>query len=279
MAGIDLVGLIKVGLDVLTSSVDKVTGKILVQLGSVTEQTSDGGGVEWWQHVGFASRPPKPDAKKKAAQAFVLATGDRDVCVASQDTRCLDQYGNLDFGEFCAYAPGEDAKAQGRVIGKKDGSVTVFTTDTNTKAGRSVYFRTAPDGFLWVAPWGTLRFDASGFHLLHSSGASINLGGIGGLPAPLDVIASYIKLQAGSVSTSSVGSPIADATSTVAAIAALQTQLTAVAAGFAKLAAVVGAVQGTDCVAASAIVAPIVVSGAATVTTQSALMPKGSGMV
>src|SRR3990167_5738707 len=184
MGGLDLAGFLKVGVDILTTTVNKTTGKILAQVGSVTEQTTDGDNVEWWQHVGWASRPSKPDAGKKAAQGLTLSAGDHDVCIASQDVRCLDQYGNLDFGEFCAYAAGEDAKAQARIIGKKDGSVTLFTTDDNTKDGKSVYFRVAPDGFMWVAPWGKLVFDATGFHLLHASGASFDLGGIGGGPPP-----------------------------------------------------------------------------------------------
>ena len=282
-----LSGFIKAGIDVLTTSVNRVTGKILAQVGSVTEKSvGDGDGVgvaehdnvEWWQHVGFASRPPKPDAGKKAAQALVMSMGDHDIAFASQDVRALDQYGNLDFGETCLYAPGVDGLAQGRIIGKKDGSVAIFTTEDNTKAGRSVYFRVATDGFMWVAPWGTIRFDAKGFHVLHSSGANFSLGGVGGIPGLESIIGSYIKMQASTVSASSVGAPLADATSTIAAIAALQTQLTAIAAGFAKLALVVGPVQGTDAVAASAIVAPVVIVSGVTVGVQSLLIPKGSGM-
>ncbi len=245
MSGLDLAGLFKVGVDILTTTVNRVTGKILAQVGSVTEQTTDGDNIEWWQHVGWASRPSKPDAGSKAAQGLLVSCGDHDVCIASQDVRCLDQYGNLDFGEFCAYAAGEDGLAQGRIIGKKDGSVAIFTTDDNTKAGRSVYFRVSPDGFLFVAPFGTLRFDETGFHLLHASGASFDLGAIGGLPAPLDVIGSYIKMQAGTIqgsgSAQSFGSgtpsPLALQVPTAAAIAGLQAQITALQAAIAIFAA------------------------------------------
>lgn len=278
MAGPGLRGFIKVGVDILTTTVDKATGKILAQIGSVVEQTTDQSNVEWWQPSGWASRPSKPDAKKAAAQGTVIASGDYDVCIASQDVRCLDIYGNLNFGEFCAFASGSDAKAQGRVIGKGDGTVTMFTTSDNTKAGKSVYFRVAPDGFIWTAPWGTMRFDAMGFHMIHASGACINSGGVGGLPAPLDIVGSYIKLQASNVSASSIGAPLADALSTITAIAALQTQMIAIAAAFTKLAAAVGPLQSTDAVAAAAIVIPAVAVGGTTVGVQSALIPKGSGM-
>ncbi len=265
-------GFIKAGIDVLNTTVNRITGKILAQLGDVSREQADHDNVEWWQHVGWASRPSKPDAGDKSAQCVVMAMGDHDIAFASQDVRSLDQYGNLDFGEFCAYAGGDDGNAQGRVIGKKDGSVAIFTTEDNTKAGRSVYFRVAPDGFIWTAPWGTIRFDETGFHILHASGASFNLGGIGGIPAPLDVVASYIKMQAGSVGASSIGMPLADATSVVAALAAIQSQLTAIAAGFAAISPL-----GNGPLAV-AIVAPAVSSGAATVAAQSLLIPKGSGM-
>lgn len=278
MSGLDLQGLIKVGIDILTSVVNKKTGKILLQTGDVRNQTTDADNVESWQPFGWASRPSKPEAGKKAAQGVVLTTGGHDVCIAGQDARCYEQYGNLDFGEFCAYAPGDDGLAQGRVIGKKDGSVTVFTTDDNTKDGKSVFFRVAKDGFLFVAPWGTIRFDATGFHILHASGASFNLGGIGGLPAPLDVVASYIKMQAGSVSASSIGSPIADATSVITALAALQTQITALQLVLTTL-GTKGAINGVLDVAPLATTSGVaVVAGAATVSTQSALIPKGTGM-
>lgn len=274
----DLDGLVKVGLDVLNTTVNKVTGKILAQLGSVVERKTDADNVEWWQHVSWASRPSKPEAGKKAAQAVVLSMSDHDVAIASQDVRSLDMYGNLDFGEFCAYAPGEDGNAQARLIGKKDGSIALFTTDDNTKAGKSIFFRVSKDGFLFAAPFGTMKFDKTGFHVNVAGVATIDMGVVGGLPPPLDVIGSYIKMQAGTVSASCSGMPLADATSTIAAIAALQTQIAGLAAGFAKLALVVGPVQGTDAVAASAIVAPIVAVGATAVGVQTVLIPKGSGM-
>ncbi|MBX3218982.1 MAG: hypothetical protein KF795_00605 [Labilithrix sp.] len=90
-------------------------------------------------------------------------------------------------------------QGQARVITNNDGSITLFSTDDNTANGKSVYVRVAPDAIQFVAPWGTIRWDASGFHLLHSSGASIDLGGIYGLPAPLDALTSYVKLQAASI--------------------------------------------------------------------------------
>jgi hypothetical protein len=124
-----------VGLDILSTTVNATTKKILAQTGDASKESTDTDGVEWWQQVGFASRPPKPEAGKKAAQGVVLKTSDRDVCVASQDLRGLDLYGNLGHGETCVYAPGETGTAQGRMLVKSDGSVHLYTKQGNTSDG------------------------------------------------------------------------------------------------------------------------------------------------
>jgi len=151
--------------DVLTSYVSKATNKILVQIGHVVGEVTDGDNVEWWQHYGFASRPPKPTKGHTATQALVMKRGSQDIAFASQDMRALEIYGNINFGDTCVYSAGEDGNGQARSIYKADGSINHYTTDTNTANGRAVYAREAPDGFSWVAPWGTMRFDASGFHI------------------------------------------------------------------------------------------------------------------
>lgn len=99
-------------------------------------------------------------------------------------------------------------QGQARIIAKNDGSVTMFTTFDNTKDGQSVYFRVAPDGFKFVAPFGTLYFDVTGLHVNHVSGAGIDLGGIYGLPAPFDSaplnqLLSFIRMTAGTLTAES----------------------------------------------------------------------------
>lgn len=245
MASSDLKSLIQVGFDVLNTSLDAVTGKILAQLGSVHGETVDSEQAEWWQQQGFVSRPPKPAPGKQATQAIVFRTGDYDIAFASQDLRGLDLYALLNYGEICAYAAGEDGLAQARSVWKKDGSINHYTTDTNTKDGTSVYERIAPDGISWVAPWGTLKFDATGFHINHSSGAQLSLGGIYGMPSPLDQIASYFRITAGTVnhdtSNMSTGGAadlpkqLASAEACAIAIASLQAQLAAVTKALAAL--------------------------------------------
>lgn len=267
-----LSGLVHVGLDLMSMALSKLTGKILLQTGDVARNVSDIDGVESWQHVGWASTPSKPDAGKAAAQGVILKTSDRDICIASQDLRCFDLYGNLDYGEFCAFAGGEDGKAQGRVIGKKDGSVTRFTTDTNTAAGKSVYDRVKPDGFDWVAPWGSIRFDRSGFHVVHESGAEFHLGGIYGLPAPLDQLTTYCKIVAASVRLQSAGAPVADATAQAAINAAVQVQIAALQVALTATATA----AGTGGAASTS--AGVVTAEAGVVATQTVLLPKSSSV-
>lgn len=128
-------GIVHVGLDILTTTVNAATKRILAQTGDVVKDATDTDGAEWWQHIGFASRPPKPQAGKQAAQAVVLKTSDRDVVIGSVDQRGLTLYGNLDHGETCLYAAGEGGEGQARVLLKKDGSINLYTRKGNTSSG------------------------------------------------------------------------------------------------------------------------------------------------
>jgi hypothetical protein len=269
-----LSGLVHVGLDILASSLNEATNRILVQTGDVVRNTTDSDGVEWWQHVGFVSRPPKPDAGKQAAQGVILKTSGRDVAIASVDQRGLALYGNLRDGETALYAAGADGLGQARVVLKDDGSINIYTTETNTEEGQAVFFRVATDAFEFVAPWGTLKFNATGLHVNTQAGAQFNMGGIYGLPAPLDEIASYVTMQAGTFNvTSSVSSfgiagqtPLADAYQVMAAIAALQAQLTVMSEAWAALGALSGTVTGAAVAPIAAPVATAAIAGEATIT-------------
>lgn len=128
-------GLVHAGLDILSSTLSATTKAILLQTGDAVKEGTDADAVEHWQHIGFASRPAKPEAGKKAAQCVVLKTSDRDVAIASRDLRGLDLYGSLDHGESCVYAAGADGNAQARVLLKKDGSISLYTRKGNTSSG------------------------------------------------------------------------------------------------------------------------------------------------
>jgi len=247
MGAPDLKSLIHVGFDVLTTIVNEKTRRVLAQIGSVVAETTDSDNAEWWQHVGFASRPSKPEAKTKAAQAVVVRAGDHDIITNSQDLRGLELYGNLKAGETCVYAAGEEGTGQARTLWRDDGAITHFTTEGNVAGGKAIYARVGKgldddtglmDGFSWAAPWGTMRFDQSGFHVVHSSGAEFHMGGINGMPAPLDQIGTYCSIQAAAVTTTSscqslgagVTQPLAFAVGTLATFTAMQAAITAMQA-------------------------------------------------
>lgn len=275
-------GFIHVGLDLLTTTVNQATGRIIATTGNVKKNTRESDSVEWWQHVGLASRPPNPEAGKQAAQAVILKTSDRDVAIASVDQRGLGLYGNLKAGETCAYAAGADGESQGRTLWKGNGSITHFTTSDNTVDGEAVYSRTSPTAFEWVAPWGVMKFDSSGFHINHASGARFDLGGISGMPSPLDQLSSYVRIQASSfISNSTCQSfgadaghqPLASATAVKALFAAMQAEIVALQAAVAALQSVptVSIVASTGA-AATASAAAITAATATMATIQTTVL-------
>ncbi len=203
MSSPDLHGIFQVGADVIKTSTDPVTSKIVVQLGSVVGEVVDSDNAEWWQHVGFASRPSKAVAGKSSAQAFVVKRSDHDAVIASQDVRGLSIYGNLADGETCVYGPGGDGNSQGRLLCKDDGSVTLYTTDSNTSTGNPVSLRISPsNGMEFTCQWGGFRFDQTGFHLWTQAGPRIDMGGISvpGVPdAVTGAFAGYAKITAPTV--------------------------------------------------------------------------------
>lgn len=189
------------GASVLSTVLDAATNTILAQLGDVATESTDGDNADWWQHVGFASRPSKPVKKTSAAECVALR-GNRDAVIASRDVRGQQIYGNLKDGETCTYAGGADGNAQGRVMYKADGSVTLMTTDTNTASGKVVAFKLSPTALAFSAPWGSFVFDAAGFRLKTAAGPRIDMGGISipGIPSSLTgLLTSYIKLTAANI--------------------------------------------------------------------------------
>jgi hypothetical protein len=179
--------------DVLGTERDEKTGTVLVQLGDVAGEQATSQGAELWSPSGFASRPAAPTPGQEAAQALVMKTGSRDVCLGFRDVRAQQIYGNLEAGEACIYA----SSGQARVLCKADGSIVAYTTEDNTDTGRGVFMRLGPDGLRFEAPWGRITWDATGFHVIDHSGARFDMGGIGGIPSlgPLS-ISSYCTMSA-----------------------------------------------------------------------------------
>lgn len=258
----------QVGVDILGTSVSSTTKRVLLQTGSVVGQTADASNVEHWQTVGLISRPPKPDAGKVACQAIVLRQGGNDVCVALQDTRGLALAGQLADGETCLYGPGEDGKAQGRVLIKKDGSVHVFTKEGNTDGGKGITISVGSDGSITVA-------SSKGNAVLLGSDGSVNVfnasGGLEIKPDGSINLASGAKVQISGASVTMGGpsaQPLALGIPTSSAIAAIQTQLSALASALTAVAAAASLAPGASGAAAAAVPGQVAVqSGAAQIAT------------
>ena len=186
--------LLSVGLDVLNLAVDKVTGVLLAQLGDSVNGTVASSGAEWWQHVGFTSRPSPSVKGQPGCQAFAVRLGDQDCIIATRDLRMANAIGVLKDGETCVFAGGIDGDAQGKVLLKQDGSVTLFTTDSNDRNGKSVFLRVSPLGLEFSAPWGTWTFNATGWHVQCDKGPALDMGSMGGLPGPLASLSSYVTV-------------------------------------------------------------------------------------
>jgi hypothetical protein len=146
-----------------------------------------GPSTQMWQHVGFASKPAFPQPGIASAQSLNLVRANGDISIASKDLRDNDIYGNLGPGETCLYARGPLNEGMARVSLKADGSVTLSTTTepvggiagmSNSDSGVGVYLRIDPDRLSFIAPWGKLIFDKSGFHVQTQTGASIDLSNI-----------------------------------------------------------------------------------------------------
>lgn len=119
-----LSGLTKIGVDVLSTLLD-TTGYLLAIIGDVATSENESDGAEWWQHVGFASRPQSAVSGKSAAQGLTIKTGARDAVVASRDGRSASIIAGLGAGETCIYAVGSDGTANAKILLKGDNSVQV----------------------------------------------------------------------------------------------------------------------------------------------------------
>lgn len=137
----DPASMIQVGLDILNTAISATTKAVQAFLGDVVgaerggDGAADGDEVEWWQHVGFLSRPSKPEKGKQSAQAVILRQAGNDVVIASRDLRGLDLAGDLGYGETCIYAAGEDGKGQAKIKLCKDGTIAIYTKKGNVSTG------------------------------------------------------------------------------------------------------------------------------------------------
>jgi hypothetical protein len=171
--------------NVLTSRIAD-TGAVMLGLGDLKSEESADEDATLLQTSGVVSVPPV------GAETLSLETSSGYITIASRDIRSGKIAGNMQPAETTVYAPGSQACE----LFKLDGSVTRMTTEDGTETGATVYDRMAKDEFTMFARWGKRTFDATGYHLFTFSGARLDMGGIGGLPPPLNSLGSYAKLSA-----------------------------------------------------------------------------------
>jgi hypothetical protein len=165
----------------------------------------DGGIQDYEVHstYGFLAKPldPATDGAGNPTQGctvlYALEGGKGHAWLCS-DPRVTPLLPALRPGESLMYAAGGQFIRLHATDGDTPGAITLFTSDDGTVNGQNVYLQVARDALRFVAPWGTITFDASGFHLVTDSGARLDLGAIGGVP----LIGSYASLSAGMVDIS-----------------------------------------------------------------------------
>lgn len=139
--------LLERGADILSTVVDATTRRVFAFLGDVKAKLADSDKAMWIQHVCWVSLPSLAQAGKAAAQAVIIRRSNGDVVIGSSDARTLEMYGQIGPGEFAAFAPGKDGTSQGRIIGKTDGSINIYTRAGNTSGGNgmAIMVRAADD--------------------------------------------------------------------------------------------------------------------------------------
>lgn len=133
MAAKDIGSIHDIGADILSSEISS-NGAISVQYGDSVNEEVRGDGAEWWQHVGFASRPSNATSGSPSCQAVVIDQSDYPVVVASRDLRSASLAGQLGPGETAVYAAGPDGQGSPRVYlsskSTSDESIIIKVKDT-----------------------------------------------------------------------------------------------------------------------------------------------------
>lgn len=235
-----------------TFSENDADGFVGVQVGVYGTDNKSSGCPAGEVHTpyGFYCRPLDPtiDADgnldpTKSGQALYAWQGGQLHLIPLQDPRVVPNLPPLGKGEAMLYGrEGQFVKC------RNGGEVSMMTTDDATITGQSVFFQMKPTGFTRTAPWGTERFDATGWHATTTSGASIDIGGIGGIPG-FGTFGSYAQLQAAMIrlngaSVSLGGGTVQDnvalSTPILAAFAAATTVIDAIGVVLASLVPVSG---------------------------------------
>lgn len=203
--------------------------------------------VELHHNFGFQSRAADPDADGRGCQVHTAYEGDRQHAWLSHDGRVLSRLPPIKKGESRQYG------YAGNFVRCHDtGAISMYTTDAGgDPSGQSVYAQVAPDKFVRTAPWGTERYDAGGWRLSTHTGARIAVGGVGGLPSPLDSMGSYFSVECALVTISCKSASFGDGAVPLAKADPLIAILTDIVTALAQVVALAGT-PGTGSTAISA---------------------------
>jgi hypothetical protein len=195
------------GLDVMASALDATTNAITMVLGDSTSGSTDSSDNEGMGcGPSFVSMAAPPSSGAPSCQVVAIRQGDKNVVIAAKDFRACDRYANLQPGEACMFA----TVGRARILAKKNGAITLYTTDDNTASGNPVFFTLDPKkGLLFVAPWGRFEFSPTRFMMKHGSsdGSKTNFridAGGADIPAPLSGlgVGSYFTVKSGTITLS-----------------------------------------------------------------------------
>ena len=162
-------------------------------------ENGGGPGAELHSAYGHYSMPMPPSADGTGCYMHRWYQGAEAHVMMSHDPRAVQLLPDLKPGESISHGPVGNFTRH-----HDDGRITEWTStkpagplDADALA---ISRETHPaEGFFWASPWGKMSMGLNGFHVIMQSGARLDVGAIGGLPAPLDAVASYAALKAAAV--------------------------------------------------------------------------------
>lgn len=239
---------------VLYSEVSEADGYHEMQV-SMTGGGGTSAGAVHFPYGVFARAPDPSKAGDEvdpagATVALYWRDGNELHAMPLEDSRDVDRLPLLKKGETILYAHA------GQFIRLHETGTISFATSTKGGAleGDPVTFQIKSTGLYFTAPWGRLIFDRTGFHVVTTAGARIDLGPMVGAPG-LDAVGTAAVLKAGSVM---IDSPLASigpigvlpdnavkATPLQAYLTALNTQVTQLASAVSAIVAGLTATPAT----------------------------------
>lgn len=179
-----------------TGTSSAANGSTVITIGSAESGEIFSTNTELWHPAGIVSIPALPNAVNNnvdCSQVMYLERSDDCIAFATRDTRTELLGGNINPGETVIYN-----STTARVALKSDDSITMMCMSSD--GTNKVSFGINPTSLFFMAPWGRMVFDATGFHLATISGAQLDMGALN-FPG-LSSLASFVNLNAGQISMS-----------------------------------------------------------------------------